>query len=522
MSRMMIIQASVCMLTACALFAQDTVITPERAAELESAGLTVILHKDGGEEQPSEAAQESDGELTAAEEDRDSLESAVVEPAPEAEDFVAEESEEAEEAEDAALDEQAQAQPPPATSLIAFYSFDENLEPDHTAGFGAAVKFERQTPAYANDAAFEASQPRLVEGKFGKGILLEEERANLFSRNQSDIEEGADGFECVNGADISVSKDDRWQGSQSLRIATPGNAEEEGFSTQVEAQRVIYNGNDIVPALYVASLYAKGEGFMRMTLKDPGGEQDGVPFFFELSDEWRRFSCHFSFDFKPMTIGRGLQSTWQTNLPADILDSAQLQLICATTDKQKADFLADGLLLERRQLVHAGQELCISPLTWMPGGANMTQEMLSLDTSDDFFNEWKRNGTISFWFKPCWDSRDGTRATILRMEPGDWILDHANARIRMPNHGVSLVPYEWQDFWHHLAITWDRDGNHILYVDGYDYPSQKPFVNTSAVLSFFSGNTSPNGVIDELALFQGALTPEQVKEMAFKEQSAKP
>ncbi len=415
-------------------------------------------------------------------------------------------------------DEQTQGQ----TRLITLLTFDDTLAPEHIAGFGAPITFERQTPGFVDGHEVAPHAPRFVEGKFGKGLLLEEQRANLLSLNQSDAEKGTDGFTALGESALATVTTEKWQGTQSLQITTPGNTTEEGFLVQSQVERGWYNGLNIMPSVYVGSLYAKGEGCLQLFLKDLESGEMSDPLFFCLSDEWQRFSCLFSYKLESVSIGRNLGENWRKHIPEGTSLDTHLQLVCVTTDKQKIQFLVDGLALERRNMAYPAQGRTISPLTWIPGGINTAQEMLKISTSNDFFTKWRQEGTISFWFKPNWSVNDGTRETILHMGPASCLIDHTGGRFRISHANISFIPFEWEHKWHHIAITWDSEGKHILYLDGFEYPSDRPFNNKTTFLAFFLGDTVPNGVLDDFALFETALTEEQIRAMAFDEKPAQP
>ncbi len=411
---------------------------------------------------------------------------------------------------------------PAGTGLITLFRFDDSIEPEHIAGFGAPLTFERQTAGIVDGNELAPHAPRFVESKFGKGILIEEQHANVLAPNQADAEKDVDGFLAQAGSSLSAATDQKWQGSQSLQIATPGNDVEEGVLVSAQVERGWYNGVNIVPSVYVASLYARGKGCLQLLLKDADGEQAGDPLFFCLSDEWQRFSCTFRYQFDQINIGRNHGAEWRKHAPEGMALESDLHLVLMTTDKQQITFNIDGLLIERRNPASSARGASISPLTWIPGGMNSAQEMLKICTSNDFFTNWRKTGTISFWFKPGWSPKDGTRETILQMGPAAHYLDHTSGRIRLSNSNITFVPFEWENQWHHIALTWDTEDNYILYVDGFEYVSDRPFDNKTLFLAFFVGDSTMNGVLDELALFQTALTQEQVRAMAFDEKPVKP
>ena len=245
------------------------------------------------------------------------------------------------------------------------------------------------------------------------------------------------------------------------------------------------------------------------------------PIYIELSPtEWQRFSCTQVASFPQKTVGPKHEADWQSLLPAGSNIEAKLLFQCATIDKQKMTFYADGIQLESRRLPDANRSTGLSPHSWTPGQTTVAQDEFSFSTKGDFFTAWKKNGSISFWFKPIWDARDGTRELMLYLGPNAMHLRHMQAKIRFYPAGAEFKPYDWKDNWHHLAITWNAEGDRVLYVDGYDYVNsqnmQQPLSpRTDFMALSYSGNgTSPNGIVDELILFQGVLDLDQVKTIA--------
>ncbi len=408
------------------------------------------------------------------------------------------------------------------TNIIARFAFDVNESSDHTSGFAIPVMFKRDSTAYVEGQQVEINVPRLVAGKFGKGILLEESHANLLSLNQAGVEGDTTGeFIALKNAALSLTTNEQWQGQQSLKVETKGEAGEEGLAFEGPVETAQYNGQAIVPAYYVASVYLKGEGNLMLFLKTPGAEISSEPVYIELKpDEWTRFYCTYAATFPTKKIGPKHEADWKSLLPADTSTAIKLQFQCVTIDKQEMTFYADGFQIEQRLLPFAGQSAELSPHSWTPGQTTTAQDEFSFSTKGDFFTSWKKSGTISFWFKPYWDARDGTRELMLYMGPNALYLRHANAKIRFLPAGVTFTPYDWKDNWHHIAITWTEEGQRVLYVDGYDYVNtqgeMKPLPPTTDFMALsYSGNgTSPNGIMDELLLFNSVLNTDQIKEIA--------
>jgi len=412
------------------------------------------------------------------------------------------------------------AEPPPpedpVKNMIARFSFDAGIAPDPTtSGFSIPVVFQRESPAFLNGQALDSNMPRLVAGKFGQGLLLESAHVNLCSPSQAGAEE-ATMFQPLNGSALAGTADKPFEGKQALAVTTKGVAEGEGVALELKVAKAMYNGGSIVPAYYAASVYLKGQGSLKLFLKDMDSDKPGESVYVDLGNEWNRFACTFSYPFPAMGIGAKHEADWQTLLPPGTNIETRLQLAIVTTDSSKTTFYADGLQLETRDMPYAGTRAGPAPHVLAPGGMVLANETLTIKTKDDYFGRWRTNGTISFWFRPNWDARDGTQDTILQVMPNLMTLQHVNGKLHLAPAGAAFTPSDWQNTWHHIAITWNAEGHWVMYVDGLDYPNDETMKRPlAAAAALVFGNatapTAPNGMIDDLMFFQITLTAEQVQ-----------
>ncbi len=429
--------------------------------------------------------------------------------------------------------------PPPAQTvpdnllpaIIARFPFDFHAGADPAAGAAIPSRFFRDSAAYSGDLVFAAGKPRLIAGKFGRGILLEERHANLLSPRQADAEgEEPDEFIALNQAKLKCATNAAWQGGQALRVDTPGSNGAEGLAVEAVVEQARYDGRRIVPAHYVASVYLKGSGALMLTLQEPGATTDVEPVTLNLSAaQWTRCACVQAADFPAQAIGPGHEADWPSLLPARFRRKVKLQLACATVDKSKATFFADGLQLEPRLAPAAGQGINLAPRSWIPGKTAAAQDEFSVATSGAAFTNWPGGGAISFWFNPAWDAQDGGRELILYLGPSAIFFQHANGRLRFQPAGVEFLPYDWRGAWHHIAVTWDAAGRRVLYLDGYDYANPRGEVQPLAealerlALSSPGAGNAPNGIVDELILFNRALSLEEIKAIsAYQPVTRKP
>ncbi|MFH1476304.1 MAG: LamG-like jellyroll fold domain-containing protein [Verrucomicrobiota bacterium] len=404
----------------------------------------------------------------------------------------------------------------PLKNMIARFSFDAGLTPDPTSSnFVNPLVFQRESPVFLNGQELGADMPRLVEGKFGQGLLLESAYANLYGPSQAGADE-ASMFQALNGSTLAGTTGKPWEGKQALTITTKGEAGDEGMALELKVEKALYKGTSIVPAHYAASVYLKGQGNLKMFLKDLDSDTSGESMYIDLSDEWKRFACTFGYSFPATNIGAKHEADWKTLLPPGTNIAARLQLVIVTTDSSKTTFYADGLQLEQRDMPYARTDAGPAPHAWIPGGTALASETIRMETKDNAFACWRKNGTISFWFLPNWDARDGTHDTILQIMPSLMTLHHVHGKLQLAPAGVAFTPSDWQATWHHIAITWNEEGHWVMYVDGLDYPNDETIKRpltaaTALVLGSASATTTPNGVIDDLMLFQITLTPDQIQ-----------
>lgn len=403
--------------------------------------------------------------------------------------------------------------------IIARFPFDTNECSDAAAGLAVPVTFKRKSAGYADGRPVPANRPRLVKGQFGNGLLLEDAHGNLLSRNQASAEgTTTSSFLCLKGTAIAFVTNEAWQGRQSLEVATPGLDGEEGVAIEFAAEKALYDGQEIAPAHYVASVYLKGSGALLLSLKEPGAgtEADVITL---APEKWQRFFCVYHSAFAAMPIGPGHEADWKTFLSEKTPPDVKLVFECSTVDRNKTIFYADGFQVEQRHLPFAVQGAGLSPRSWTPGGSTAAQDEFFFSTQGPAAAEWKQAGSVSFWFKPNWDALDGTEELLLYLGPSVLHLRHLQAKLVFHPAGVEFSPHHWNDAWHHLAVTWNEEGRRTLYVDGYDYANPReaepiPAATDLLALSAAGDGHSPNGIIDELILFRGELSLEQIKSIA--------
>ncbi len=407
----------------------------------------------------------------------------------------------------------------PEHSMIARLDFENGLRPETLAGFELPAKFQRPSPASSANRELGKDEPRLTAGKRGRGLLLEAASLNLFAPSQSGADD-AQWFSARKSAEIALTPDAPWQGANALMITVKGETAGEGFETSTKVERAFYAGTTIQAAGFVASLYLKGQGYLKLFLRDAESGAEGEAVYVDLDNTWKRAACLFAYNFPAHKIGAKHDADWQTLMPAGLPPEAKLELIAETTDALAMTFMADGLQLEKREQSRVAAGAGLSPMNWMPGGAPRALEKLHFAVTDAYFADWRKNGTISFWFQPGWEISDDSREMIFNVSSNLMLLRHNSGKMQFMPTGVQFTPDDWRGQWHHLAVTWNQADEHIFYLDGYEYAQKegvKKSMQKARALWFGEderGETAPNGVIDEVALFQVALTPEQIKALA--------
>ncbi len=393
-------------------------------------------------------------------------------------------------------------------------------EQDQPAAWAGRLEFQRASGAYAAGQVYANNSPRLVAGKFGRGLLLEDAHCNLLTAAQASAAEQAE-FSALLGAQLSINNQQYYEGQESLQVATPGNQAGEGLTLAALVTNACYDGLTLAPLGYVASLYLKGRGCLLLSLENPDEPSMIEPVQADLSpDQWKRFSCVYSANFAASNIGPGHAADWSNLLPTGLKLTSKLQLRCRTATKHSAEFFVDAIQLEPREFSGGGRSRQLAPLSWLPGQTAAQREALLLRIpAEGPWQDWHQAGAISFWFKPDWSSSDGGRELLLALEPAGLRLRHANSQIQFQPAGIEFQPYDWKDKWHHIAISWNQAGRLTLFLDGYDYlqSQPKPLSQGEALLTLGGSSGAPNGVVDELILFHGTLSLEQAKAISAYE-----
>jgi hypothetical protein len=181
--------------------------------------------------------------------------------------------------------------------------------------------------ALAQQSLREFANPR-VNGSFETYVTAS---LNLLTANQSSVETDLIGFTVRYGATLTRDTVEHWNGSASLKVATPGSAVMEGFEVHASAT---------IGQVYTGSLYLKGSGTIRVVMADLGGAAGvGTSIIVTLNGTWQRVTP-----------------------PAFTAGSTTIRLIADTSTAQAVTFYADGLQIE--------QQAYATP--WMLGGGGLS------------------------------------------------------------------------------------------------------------------------------------------------------
>jgi len=182
--------------------------------------------------------------------------------------------------------------------------------------------FTRDSVAYLSDGTEVASgQPRFEDGKFGKGVLIEEGTTNLVSN--PDFEGGTDGWILSTAAARSNAAS--YIGSYSLALTNPA-----------WPQESTYNITGIAPSTaYTFSVYVKSSlSFIRINVVDLNGTT-------RLNTDVRNVSIHSA---ENNNTWKRYTLTWTTDANAD---GVQIRIICGESGNSGVAYL-DGFQLEQK------------------------------------------------------------------------------------------------------------------------------------------------------------------------------
>ena len=387
---------------------------------------------------------------------------------------------------------------------IVFYApLDGNLFARGIKGREYEAEFKRGSLAFDPDDAkeYQENEPIFKEGKFGKGIYLvhgafHQHIFNLLSPNQSDIEEGIEGFVAAEGVNISRQAGG-WHGKHSLavNIANKG----KGFYTTGVKGTTVEPVGGTSHGIYNASLYLKGDKAgekLKLWIEDKTNAQVSEPVSVTLEKHWKKFYTGDVARLKDLTTD-------------------DLRLHVASESETPIKLNADGLELawaKHYSYYSAGTD-------WMPGGEGRAHDALLFSSIEGCS---MKEGAVSTWHKPTHKPNSGL---ILSIPNFPFHLGHSIIHLRGVNAYPGSPTIGEYSF---VAFSWDEKGG-VYYINGeVKAQTAAPYNKEKDDLSPFSIGFCvhewgvPNGVIDELTLYKSPLTAEEVKFLRELKKPLKP
>jgi hypothetical protein len=331
--------------------------------------------------------------------------------------------------------------------------------------------FGRASVAYLEDGTeVEAGQPRFGDGKFGRGVLIEEGTTNLATAGHRNIE-SLTGIIIKSGSPtISISEDWSYIGTKSLKVVGSDTSNRiqitdaisrSDTSSRLTYSAYIYNPNSTPIAVY-------GGNYINGNVTIPPYSVGRLEATTPEGVAWTSIGEHF----------------YEVSGKTFYLDAVQIE------EKPYATSFVDGTRAVER---------CTIPTT---GVLNPTQ------------------GTISLWVKPpkgvgsggsCLWATSGTQRFDLWWSGNDRILIVIGSVSRYSNRLISSL----QDGnFHAIAVTWGSFGNK-LYIDGVLDTSSAALVPSNLGSDFYIGSYKSfgyesNSIIDELRIDKIARTDEEI------------
>ncbi|MCM8804073.1 MAG: LamG domain-containing protein [Candidatus Omnitrophica bacterium] len=408
--------------------------------------------------------------------------------------------------------------------IYLYFSFDKGVQPDYAISGVKNSQFSRNSIATKKDGTDVSENiPILEKGISGKGIYLGNGVTNILLANQSDVEEGIDGFTSIGKAELIQSDTESWHNLASLQVKTT-KLLESGFSVSAKVtggkyQIVGPSTPTFVPNKYVFSIYLKGEGSLRIYLKDETNNITGKVENVILTKDWKRYWCYI-----------------------DLESSAEITFYCLNAEGKQITFFADGLQLEKKTPpgYYGADRTVIIPSPWTKGGSFREPDTLiyPANLTDFPFEE----GSLSFWFKPDYPVNDGEDHEFWQFawnyfacrkqlyselllwagrEEQDGKSGSASA-VRVFTPEIGWIP----ETWHFVVGTWsNKEGLIALYLDGKQIGKAKgwrtkniwfpenPYhgIGCSNVLNPAVKILRANAVLDDFTFWKKPLTCEEIK-----------
>lgn len=352
-----------------------------------------------------------------------------------------------------------------------------------------------------------ANLPRLCQGKYGRGVLIEKSSTNIITRSETI---GGTGW-TIGGVGHTVTQDSTDmlgpdnENESVTKFVTGGSGNACYFDTGVAIST-----DDGVFSIYIRS--ASGDiGSIDVNILNDSSLDTLATTTVTATPEWQRFYVAFG-------NGGSDAEDWlpYLNLPA----SKTIYFACAQMEVG-ADVLYPSAYIKA------------------DSGSTVTRAVETLTYStDNILNTLPQKGTLSAWIKPSWDpddqegtilfeiDSDNTGGIMLKLgidADGDYdIAIYGQNNSSYATITSAAISHFSADTWTHVCFTWDSlletDTALIrLYIDGAfvasDGSSEFSIATghtTFSIGSDTSGSNQTSAIFDEVAIFKIPLTATEI------------
>lgn len=192
-------------------------------------------------------------------------------------------------------------------------------------------------------------------------------KANYLSVNQSNVETDTTGFATAQGATISRTTTEQWQGSASLSVVCPGLVASEGFKATLAGSNFVAGG------VYTFSAYVKGAGTVKFICQNQGdfSTVGGVFVTQVLTGAWQRISITVTLPASIPSAGFALHISTFSVAQAVTFYADGLQIELGTRARPwavgQSDFIADGIVLPDVVFNYATAAACADAIAQRAG-----------------------------------------------------------------------------------------------------------------------------------------------------------
>ncbi len=383
-------------------------------------------------------------------------------------------------------------------NCTALFHFDGSLK-SHK---GLDATFTRASPAYLSDGTLvESGVPRFEEGRFGKGIMVEEGTTNLLSNPSFEMGDFSGWFSSFQDglAYWKINPDEGFCGQRSIVLTGNGTHRWCGIGSIVE--------NPAIGETYSFSGYFKCDSGITYggSIRILKSTDNGITWAYVASSAvvrstyWQRIEMQYAVE--------------------EGVNAIALEVISSTGNTDGKNVYADGFQLEAKPY----------PTSFVDG--TRAAETLTIPASMLDFSK----GTISLWFKPSeafWNgsynriighatAMNTNELTIARNGTGSSLICYASdASVQWSGGTYSALQSQTSlvaDTWYNLVFTWENGGKLTLYVNGVkegqiNYDKIPSVFGTLAV--GYHPNISDryaNGIIDDLRIDNVCRTDDEIR-----------